>query len=122
MEILNDPHKSKLNAFTRKERDKLHLNGLLPYGVETIQTQVSRFTLQFSKLTTDIERYLYLNNLYDTDTVLFYYIVHSNPLKYLPIVYDPTIADACLQYCHNYSKPQGLYLCIKNKGYSYLGS
>lgn len=119
--ILKNPFTNKSNAFTRKERSKLHLNILLPNSVETIEYQTKRFNYQYSKLNTDIDRYLFLNNIYENNIVLFYYIVHKNIFKYLEIIYDPTIAYACLEYSYSYLNPQGLYMCINDtKVYSEL--
>src|ERR1700747_2785727 len=73
--------------------------------------------LQLSEKTTDLERYIFLVNLLDHDETLFYRTVMSDPTRFLPIVYDPTIGEACLKFGHIYRRTRGMYLSITRKGH-----
>jgi malate dehydrogenase (oxaloacetate-decarboxylating)(NADP+) len=114
--LLNDPVLNKGTAFTADERKRLHLEGLLPDAVETIDRQLQRVLDHLKSKTDDIERYIYLLGLCDRNETLFYKTVMSDPARFVPIVYDPTIADACLRYGHIYRRPNGMYLSRTMKG------
>src|SRR5205823_5478128 len=83
---------------------------------EPIDRQVERALRQLGHKTTDIERYIYLIQLLDANETLFYRVVMSDPARFLPIVYDPTVGEACLKFGHIYRHPRGMYVSIKNKG------
>src|SRR5262245_53795352 len=102
IEFLRDPSFNKSTAFTEAEREALGIVGLVPDVTETADLQVSRVMMQLGHKTTDLDRYIYLNNLLDHNETLFYRTVMSDPARFLPIVYDPTIAEACLKYGHIY--------------------
>jgi malate dehydrogenase (oxaloacetate-decarboxylating)(NADP+) len=89
---------------------------LLPPSVETLQTQVSRCLLQLSKKADDLERYVYLAQLFDDNKTLFFAVIASDPARFLPVVYDPTVGAACLEFGHVYRKPNGLYVSIDQRG------
>jgi malate dehydrogenase (oxaloacetate-decarboxylating)(NADP+) len=72
--------------------------------------------LQLAQKNTDLERYIYLVNLLDHNETLFYRTVMSDPTRFLPIVYDPTIGEACLKFGHIYRQPRGMYLSITRRG------
>ncbi|EKN3756877.1 NAD-dependent malic enzyme [Yersinia enterocolitica] len=114
--LLDDPVLNKGTAFTADERKRLHLEGLLPDAVETIDRQLQRVLDHLKSKTDDIERYIYLLGLCDRNETLFYKTVMSDPARFVPIVYDPTIADACLRYGHIYRRPNGMYLSRTMKG------
>jgi malate dehydrogenase (oxaloacetate-decarboxylating)(NADP+) len=107
---------NKGNAFTQPERAALGIEGLLPPAVETIELQAQRALQQLGQKTTDLERYIYLIQLYDTNETLFFKVVMSDPARFLPIVYDPTVGEACLKFGHIYRHPRGMYVTIKDKG------
>src|SRR6202051_2440944 len=91
IELLHDPSLNKSTAFSEKEKQALGLVGLVPDVTETQELQLQRVLLQLSKKDTDLERYIYLNNLLDHNETLFYRTVMSDPARLLPIVYAPTI-------------------------------
>jgi len=72
---------------------------------------------QLGHKTTDLDRHIYLVNLLDNDETLFYRTLMSDPARFLPIVYDPTIAEACLKFGHIYRRARGMYLSITRKGH-----
>jgi malate dehydrogenase (oxaloacetate-decarboxylating)(NADP+) len=114
--VLDDYRRNKETAFTLEEREALGLVGLLPPAVETIDRQVERVLLQLRLKPSDLERYIYLNDLADRDQTLFYRTVMSDPARFIPILYDPTVAEACLTFGHIYRRANGLYLTRAMKG------
>src|SRR5215469_9847625 len=116
IDVLHDPQLNKSTAFTEPEREALSLTGLLPSGVETEQVQVQRVMQHLQVKSTDLERYIYLIGLADTNETLFYKVVMLDPARFLPILYDPTVAEACLKFGHIFRRPRGLYLSVRHKG------
>jgi malate dehydrogenase (oxaloacetate-decarboxylating)(NADP+) len=116
VELLQDPRLNKSTAYTSAEREKFGLTGLLPPEVETQDAQFARVLQQLAAKTTDLERYIYLTALLDTDETLFFKVLMSDPARFLPIVYDPTVGEACLKFGHIYRRPRGLYLSLKDRG------
>jgi malate dehydrogenase (oxaloacetate-decarboxylating)(NADP+) len=116
IDLLSNPKLNKGTAFTEKEREELGLVGLLPAGVETIDQQVERVLGHLAEKPTDLERYIYLIGLADRNETLFYKVVTSDPERFLPIVYDPTIAEACLKFAQIYRRSRGMYVSIREKG------
>ena len=116
IEVLQDPTVNKSTAFTEAEKQELGLIGLVPDGFETEDLQLQRVLLQLGQKNTDLERYIYLVNLLDHNETLFYRTVMSDPARFLPIVYDPTIGEACLKFGHIYRHPRGMYLSMIRRG------
>jgi malate dehydrogenase (oxaloacetate-decarboxylating)(NADP+) len=114
--LLNDPVLNRGTAFTEEERSSRHLEGLLPATVDDLPTQMKRVLGHLSAKPTTLEQYIYLQDLCDRNETLFYAVLMSDPARFVPVVYDPTIADACLTYGHIYRRPQGLYLNKHMKG------
>jgi len=116
IELLQDPSLNKSTAFTEAEKQALGLVGLVPDVTETEDVQLSRVMMQLGHKNTDLERYIYLINLLDHNERLFYRTVMSDPARFLPIVYDPTIGEACLKFGHIYRQGRGMYLSITRRG------
>jgi malate dehydrogenase (oxaloacetate-decarboxylating)(NADP+) len=116
VELLLDPALNKSTAFTEAEKQALGIVGLVPDVTETEDLQLSRVMMQLAHKNTDLDRYIYLINLLDHNETLFYRTVMSDPAHFLPIVYDPTIAEACLKFGHIYRQPRGMYLSITRRG------
>ncbi len=114
--LLRDPILNKSTAFPESEREALGLLGLLPEGIDSEETQIQRVQLQLSKKPNELEKYIYLSQLQDTDETLFFRVLMSDPAQFLPIVYTPTVGEACLQFGHIMRRPKGLYVSIKRKG------
>ena len=114
--LLRDPRLNKSTAFTESEREGLGLLGLVPEGIDTEETQIQRVLLQLTQKPNDLEKYIYLSQLQDTDETLFYRVLMSDPAHFLPLVYTPTVGEACLQFGHIIRRPKGLYVSIKRKG------
>src|SRR5690348_2352889 len=116
IEVLRDPSLNKSTAFTEEEKQALGIVGLVPDVTESEEQQLSRVMMQLGHKTTDLDRYVYLTNLLDHNETLFYRTITSDPARFLPIVYDPTIGEACLKFGHIYRQPRGMYLSMARRG------
>ncbi|BCH23412.1 NAD-dependent malic enzyme [Mesorhizobium sp. L-8-10] len=116
MELLQNASLNKSTAFTEAERQALGLVGLVPDVTETEDIQLKRVLMQLGHKNTDLERYIHLVNLLDHDETLFYRTIMSDPARFLPIIYDPTIGEACLKFGHIYRQARGMYLSIERRG------
>jgi malate dehydrogenase (oxaloacetate-decarboxylating)(NADP+) len=114
--LLDDPISNKGTAFTVKERAEFGLEGLLPASVESLDRQVERVMHHLDAKPTDLERYIYLTGLVDRNETLFYRTVMSDPARFLPILYDPTVAEACLTFGHIFRRARGMYITREMKG------
>lgn len=114
--LLNDARLNKGTAFTAEERRQYGLEGLLPTHVESPERQVERVQRHLDAKTNDLERYIYLSGLRDQNETLFFRVLMSNPAKFVPIVYAPTLATVCKQFSHIYRRPRGMYISLEMKG------
>jgi len=117
MDILTDAKRNKSTAFSEAEKKAMGLIGLVPDATETLDLQLQRVLMQLSHKLTDLDRYIYLVNLLDHNETLFFKTIMSDPARFLPIVYDPTIGEACLKFGHIFRQPRGIYLSIKRRGH-----
>jgi malate dehydrogenase (oxaloacetate-decarboxylating)(NADP+) len=116
IELLRDPSLNKSTAYTEAEKQALGVVGLVPDVTETEDLQLQRVMMQLGHKNTDLDRYIYLINLLDHNEALFYRTVMSDPARFLPIVYDPTIGEACLKFGHIYRQARGMYLSMTRRG------
>ena len=114
--LLNNPQLNKGTAFTERERDALGLRGLLPPRVFTLEEQVSRALTNIRGKSTDLDKYVYLSTLQTRNEILFYRVVLDHLEEIMPIIYTPTVGQACLEYGTILGAPRGLFLSIKDKG------
>ena len=114
-ELLSNPFLNKGTAFTKKEREELGLEGLLPPQVLTLDEQVKRVYEQYSIRTTNLFKNGVLYDLYNRNVVLFYRLLKDHLSEMLPIVYTPTVGEAIEQYSQVYRRPGGLYLSIDDQ-------
>ena len=105
-EILNNPFLNKGTAFTEEERAELGLTGMLPAHVQTIQEQADQAYVQYLTKVNDVEKRIFLSTLFDTNRTLFYYLVDQHVAEFMPVVYDPTIADTIENYSALFVNPQ----------------
>jgi malate dehydrogenase (oxaloacetate-decarboxylating) len=113
-QLLNDPHLNKASAFTKEERLSLGLDGLLRTGVSPIEIQVERAYSAYQRKTDDLERYIYLIGLQDRSEPLFYRLLVEHLEEMVPIVYTPTVGQACLQMSHIQRRFRGIYITPEN--------
>jgi len=117
-DVLRFNNISKGPAFTIEERQKLKLSGFLPPRVKTLDDQIRSCLATVRGKTTDIDRYIYLRNLYDRNVVLFNAVVASNVTEFLPIIYTPTVGLACQQYSKNFRGANGIHFYPGNIDYA----
>jgi malate dehydrogenase (oxaloacetate-decarboxylating) len=110
--LLETPLLNKGSAFTKRERESFNLVGLLPPRYESIEEQVERCYMQYSSCTTAMNKHIYLRSIQDTNETLFYRLVHENLEEMLPIIYTPTVGDACEQFSDIYRSSRGLFVCL----------
>jgi len=113
--ILRDARRNKGTAFTIEERQKYGLTGLLPDVVETMETQIHRVQVQLDNFELPIQKYIYLSGLLDSNETLFFKTISSEPAKYLPLVYTPTVGEACERFGHIARQARAMFISIEQK-------
>ena len=113
--LLNQPLLNKGTAFTLNERKIFGLNGLLPMHVETISQQARKAYKQYSKQSTNINKYCFLRELQEENETLFYYLVHAHLIEMMPIIYTPTVGEACEYFSVLLRRPRGLFINYPQK-------
>jgi malate dehydrogenase (oxaloacetate-decarboxylating)(NADP+) len=116
VDLLRDPVLNKGTAFTKDERRALGLEGLLPPIVFTMEQQAQRVLENYQRKPSDIERYLHLASLQDRNETLFYRVVIDNLEEMMPIVYTPTVGQACQQFGHIFRRGRGMYVSYEDRG------
>jgi malate dehydrogenase (oxaloacetate-decarboxylating)(NADP+) len=114
--VLQDPVRNKGTAFSEEERDRLHLRGLLPPRVHSLDLQVMRVLENLRRKPDDLERYIFLVALQDRNETLFYRVVVDHIEEIMPIIYTPTVGKACQEYGHILRRPRGLYVSARDRG------
>lgn len=104
--ILNNPFLNKGTAFTQAERKALGIVGTLPSHVQTLDEQATQAYAQFQSKANDLEKRLFLMNLFNENRTLFFRLMDDHVVEFMPIVYDPTVADSIEQYSHLFTDPQ----------------
>jgi malate dehydrogenase (oxaloacetate-decarboxylating) len=110
--VLRSPMLNRGTAFTYPEREMLGLTGLLPDGVSTIETQLSRVYAQYLRQPDDLAKNIFLGHVRDRNEVLFYRLLTEHIEEMLPIVYTPTVGSAIERYSLEYGRPRGVYLSV----------
>ncbi|SEE51800.1 malate dehydrogenase (oxaloacetate-decarboxylating) [Streptomyces sp. 3213] len=113
--LLADPLRNKGTAFDPRERAELGLDGLLPPAVETLDQQADRAYEAFLRYDKPLNRHIYLRQLQDTNEVLFHHLVTSHLEETLPVVYTPTVGEACRRFSEIYRRPRGLFLSYEDR-------
>jgi malate dehydrogenase (oxaloacetate-decarboxylating)(NADP+) len=114
--LLHDPVRNKGTAYNRDERRQMGLEGLLPHAVETLDRQVERVLDHLDHVKDDLDQYSYLMDLEARNETVFYKAIMSDPKRFIPILYDPTVADACEAFGNLYRRPRGMYITRHMKG------
>jgi malate dehydrogenase (oxaloacetate-decarboxylating)(NADP+) len=115
-DLLHDPRRNKGTAFTYAERRARGIEGLLPPASLTIELQVARLHAELANLDNDLQKYLFLSDLQARNETLFYAVLMSDPASFMPIVYTPTVGEACQKFDHVFREPRGMYLPISARG------
>jgi malate dehydrogenase (oxaloacetate-decarboxylating)(NADP+) len=115
-ELLHDPLLNRGTGFSIAEREVFELRGLLPARVLSLQDQVARILENLRKKPTDLEKYVHLIDTADRNETLFYRTIIDNLEELMPIVYTPTVGQACQQYGHIFRRPRGLFISSEDRG------
>jgi malate dehydrogenase (oxaloacetate-decarboxylating)(NADP+) len=115
-DLLRDPRRNKGTAFTEAERRAWGLEGLLPPAVTTLELQVARRHAEIASLGSDLQKYLVLSDLQARNETLYFAILMSDPATYIPVVYTPTVGEACQKFAHIFREARGMYLPIGARG------
>ena len=108
--LLEMPLLNKGSAFTPQERIDFNLIGLLPQNVETIEEQVDRVYRQYEQCASDLDKHIYLRSIQDNNETLFFRLLESHLDKMLPIIYTPTVGQACQEFSKIYRTHRGLFI------------
>ncbi len=111
-----DPRRNKGTAFTEAEREALGLRGLLPPRVTVIAEQVARVLGALARKPSPIEKYIYLMALQDRNETLFFRVVMDRLEEMMPILYTPTVGQACQEYGDIFRRPRGLFVTKRDRG------
>lgn len=114
--LIQDPTRNKGTAFTDAERDSLGLRGLLPARITTIDEQVKRVLAAVARKPDAIEKYIYLVALQDRNEALFFRVLAERLEELMPILYTPTVGQACQEFGHHFRRPRGLYVTPGDRG------
>ena len=115
-DLLFHPSTNKSTAFTVEERERLGLRGLLPARVSIMDRQKDRVLEGLRRKDVDIERYIALRALQDRNERLFYRTVIDHIDELMPIVYTPTVGQACKEFAHIFRRPRGFYVTASDRG------
>ena len=116
VKILHDPIRNKGTAFTEADREALNLTGLLPPRVHSPAEQEQRVLGNIRSKANDLEKYLYLVSLQDRNETLFYRVVMNNIQEMMPLIYTPTVGQACQEFQHIFRRPRGFYVSTRDRG------
>ena len=113
--LLEAPLLNKGSAFSRLERQQFNLEGLLPYSIEGIEEQTERAYHQLRSFQTDIDKHIYLRNIQDTNETLYFRLVVDQLTEVMPLIYTPTVGEACQQFSKIYRRKRGLFVSYPDR-------
>ncbi|MEW6981467.1 NAD-dependent malic enzyme [Colwelliaceae bacterium 6471] len=113
--LLETPLLNKGSAFTAEERANFNLNGLLPPRYETIEEQLERAYMQYKSFHNDLNKHIYLRAIHDNNETLFFKLVQTHLAEMMPIIYTPTVGDACEQFSDIYRSSRGLFISYEER-------
>src|SRR6188474_3208186 len=116
VDLLRDKSLNRSIGFGRRERDRLGLTGLLPHSVSTPRELVARVMLNLERLPRDIDRYMLLSSLQERNERLFFKTVIQHVDRILPIIYTPTVGEACKEFSHIAREPKGVFITPDQRG------
>ncbi|MEQ3514335.1 NAD-dependent malic enzyme [Pseudoalteromonas sp. BZB3] len=113
--LLETPLLNKGSAFSQSERENFNLNGLLPPRFETIEEQVERCYQQYSSFKDNLNKHIYLRAIQDNNETLYYRLVRDHLEEMMPIIYTPTVGDACEKFSDIYRSSRGLFISYEER-------
>lgn len=114
--VLRNPWLNRGSVFTEEERDRLGLRGLLPPRVSTFADQVNRLKEVIDSEAAPINKYLTLESVHASDEALYFQLVMENVEEYMPLIYTPTVGEACQKFSHIFRYARGLYISSEDRG------
>ncbi|NVJ56541.1 MAG: oxaloacetate-decarboxylating malate dehydrogenase, partial [Vibrionaceae bacterium] len=108
--LLETPLLNKGSAFSQQERQEFNLTGLLPHTIETIDSQSARAYQQLCAFQSDLDKHIYLRNIQDTNETLFHHLINHHLEEVMPLIYTPTVGEACEQFSKIYRRKRGLLI------------
>jgi malate dehydrogenase (oxaloacetate-decarboxylating)(NADP+) len=115
-ELINDARENKGTSFSREERDRLGLRGLLPYRIATQSFQDRRVMANLETKTTAIGKYIFLRSLENRNERLYYRVIMNHIRELMPIIYTPTVGEACKEFAHIFRHAKGFYITPEDRG------
>ncbi|ENW87989.1 MULTISPECIES: NAD-dependent malic enzyme [Acinetobacter] len=115
--LLELPLLNKGGAFTEEERRHFNLHGLLPHAIESIEEQSQRSYQQYVSFNDAINKHIYLRNIQDTNETLFYHLIEHHLSEMMPIIYTPTVGEACQRFSDIYRRHRGIFLAYPDRGH-----
>lgn len=115
--LQRDPFLNKGTSFSEEERDRLGLRGLVPPRVNSLEEQVQRVLGNLRQKPHDLDRYIFMMSLLERNTTLFYRVLVDHMAEFMPIVYTPTVGQACLEYGHLFRRSHGFFVSANDRGH-----
>ena len=115
--LLETPLLNKGNAFSKEERRDFNLLGLLPDVIDTIDEQKDRAYQQLHAFHNNMDKHIYLRNIQDTNETLYYRLVTEHLEEIMPIIYTPTVGEACQQFSRIYRRHRGVFIAYDDRDY-----
>ncbi|MCH7383887.1 NAD-dependent malic enzyme [Acinetobacter dispersus] len=115
--LLELPLLNKGSAFSEEERENFNLHGLVPYNIENIEEQTQRSYQQYLSFDNDLNKHIYLRNIQDTNETLFYNLLSQHLDEMLPIIYTPTVGEACQRFSDIYRRHRGIFISYPERQY-----
>lgn len=116
IDLLHNPAYNKSTAFTEEERDRYKLRGLLPPAVGSMETQTRRVLANMRRKESDIEKYIFLSALQERNERLFFRLIMENFREIVPLVYTPTVGQACKEFANIFRSEKGFYVTARDRG------
>ncbi|QKQ69442.1 NAD-dependent malic enzyme [Acinetobacter sp. 10FS3-1] len=113
--LLELPLLNKGSAFSEEERINFNLKGLIPQVIESIEEQSHRSYQQYRTFNEDINKHIYLRNIQDTNETLFYHLIENHLSEMMPIIYTPTVGEACQRFSDIYRRHRGIFISYPDR-------
>lgn len=115
--LLELPLLNKGSAFSEEERTRFNLHGLIPHVIENIEEQTQRSYQQYSAFSDAINKHIYLRNIQDTNETLFYHLIEQHLSEMMPIIYTPTVGEACQRFSDIYRRHRGIFISYPDRAH-----
>lgn len=115
-DIINDAGLNKSTSFSREERENLGLRGLLPYKVRSQEFQEQKILKDLAGKNSSIDKYIYLRSLENRNERLYYQVIRNNIVDLMPVIYTPTVGEACRKFAHIFRHTKGFYITPEDRG------